>query len=303
MMLFTWFSLLRTRALSLLLLIVLFGVSACAVQTGPNGQLKIGLDDAEIFGRKIATFKTVDGGEGSLRVLNGRYSMKLHSYAKIIPIDNVMTARILRADHIDGRTVVILEKGERYCNYKYTVMSILGNEVLSWDVGDCNTQAQLSADEHTVYLDFASRYSTARYAYRDMRLLRGEIPAGAIAAATPAAPNLTKPNNTSTTNTPNTTNVANTANNTNANNAGTRPRYQPPLPILASAGSEVLETKPETKQETKLENKQDPKIAKENSAPKKTTSSSANHSTPSSLPTKMDFPMTEQKPVRIILDK
>lgn len=287
MMLFTWFSLLRTRALSLLMLMVLFGVSACAVQTGPNGQLKIGLDDAEIFGRKIATFKTVDGGEGSLRVLNGRYSMKLHSYAKIIPIDNVMTARILRADHIDGRTVVILEKGERYCNYKYTVMSILGNEVLSWDVGDCNTQAQLSADEHNVYLDFASRYSTARYAYRDMRLLRGEIPAGAIAAATPAAPNLTKPNN------------ARTVNTANTNNAVTGPRYQPPLPILASAGSDVLETK----QETKLENKQDPKIAKENSAPKKTTSSSANHSTPSSLPTKMDFPMTEQKPVRIILDK
>jgi hypothetical protein len=299
MMLFTWFSLLRTRALSLLMLMVLFGVSACAVQTGPNGQLKIGLDDAEIFGRKIATFKTVDGGEGSLRVLNGRYSMKLHSYAKIIPIDNVMTARILRTDHIDGRTVVILEKGERYCNYKYTVMSILGNEVLSWDVGDCNTQAQLSADEHNVYLDFASRYSTARYAYRDMRLLRGEIPAGAIAAATPAAPNLTKPNN------------ARTVNSANTNNAVTGPRYQPPLPILALAGSEVLETKsetkPETKQETKLEtkleNKQDPKIAKENSAPKKTTSSSANHSTPSSLPTKMDFPMTEQKPVRIILDK
>jgi hypothetical protein len=295
MMLFTWFSLLRTRALSLLMLMVLFGVSACAVQTGPNGQLKIGLDDAEIFGRKIATFKTVDGGEGSLRVLNGRYSMKLHSYAKIIPIDNVMTARILRTDHIDGRTVVILEKGERYCNYKYTVMSILGNEVLSWDVGDCNTQAQLSADEHNVYLDFASRYSTARYAYRDMRLLRGEIPAGAIAAATPAAPNLTKPNN------------ARTINTANTNNPVTGPRYQPPLPILALAGSEVLETKPETKQETKqetkLENKQDPKIAKENSAPKKTTSSSANHSTPSSLPTKMDFPMTEQKPVRIILDK
>lgn len=291
MMLFTWFSLLRTRALSLLMLMVLFGVSACAVQTGPNGQLKIGLDDAEIFGRKIATFKTVDGGEGSLRVLNGRYSMKLHSYAKIIPIDNVMTARILRADHIDGRTVVILEKGERYCNYKYTVMSILGNEVLSWDVGDCNTQAQLSADEHNVYLDFASRYSTARYAYRDMRLLRGEIPAGAIAAATPAAPNLTKPNN------------ARTVNTANTNNAVTGPRYQPPLPILASAGSEVLETKSETKQETKLENKlenkQDPKIAKENSAPKKTTS----NATPSSLPTKMDFPMTEQKPVRIILDK
>ena len=287
MMLFTWFYVLRTRALSLLMLMVLFGVSACAVQTGPNGQLKIGLDDAEIFGRKIATFKTVDGGEGSLRVLNGRYSMKLHSYAKIIPIDNVMTARILRTDHIDGRTVVILEKGERYCNYKYTVMSILGNEVLSWDVGDCNTQAQLSADEHNVYLDFASRYSTARYAYRDMRLLRGEIPAGAIAATTPAAPNLTKPNNTRTVNTANT------------NNAVTGPRYQPPLPILASAGSEVLETKPETK----LETKQDPKIAKENSAPKKSTSSSANHSTPSSLPTKMDFPMTEQKPVRIILDK
>lgn len=295
MMLFTWFYVLRTRALSLLMLMVLFGVSACAVQTGPNGQLKIGLDDAEIFGRKIATFKTVDGGEGSLRVLNGRYSMKLHSYAKIIPIDNVMTARILRTDHIDGRTVVILEKGERYCNYKYTVMSILGNEVLSWDVGDCNTQAQLSADEHTVYLDFASRYSTARYAYRDMRLLRGEIPAGAIAATTPAAPNLTKPNNTSTANTANTNNAGNAANNANTNNAVTRPRYQPPLPILASAGSEVLETK--------LETKQDPKIAKENSAPKKSTSSSANHSTPSSLPTKMDFPMTEQKPVRIILDK
>jgi hypothetical protein len=102
---------------------------------------------------------------------------------------------------------------------------------------------------------------------------------------------LTKPNN------------ARTVNSANTNNAVTGPRYQPPLPILALAGSEVLETKPETKQETKLENKQDPKIAKENSAPKKTTSSSANHSTPSSLPTKMDFPMTEQKPVRIILDK
>lgn len=309
MKLLTCLSACRSGVLSVSLLTVLFGVTACAVQSGPNGQLKIGLDDAEIFGRKISTFKTLDGGEGSLRVLNGRFSVKLHSYAKIIPIDNVMTARVLRTDYIDGRTVVILEKGERYCNYKYTVLSILGNEVLTWDVGDCNTQAQISADDHNVYLDFFGRYSNSRFVYRDMRLLRGEVPTRAVATSNPmpTMPSLPRPNNSGSPNSPNNPNNSNsaggststTANIPSAAGAVGRPRYHPPLPILASTGTEAVDAKPETRGDGKVETK----TPKESAPPKKTNTVAAGSSTPPALPTKMDFPMTEQKPVRIVLDK
>lgn len=296
MKLLTCLSACRSGALSVSLLAVLFGVTACAVQSGPNGQLKIGLDDAEIFGRKISTFKTRDGGEGSLRVLNGRYSIKLHSYAKIIPVENVMTARVLRTDYIDGRTVVILEKGERYCNYKYTVLSILGNEVLTWDVGDCNTQAQISSDEHNVYLDFVGRYSSPRYVYRDMRLLRGEVPNRAVASTNPVPtmPSLPKPNNSG----GSTPSSNPTANNPSAAAQAGRPRYHPPLPMLASVGIDTVEAKGEAKVD-----KTETKVAKEVSAPKKTNTAATGSPTPPALPTKMDFPMTEQKPVRIVLDK
>ncbi len=309
MKLFTWIFTCCQRALNLSLFFFFCGLSACAVQTGPNGQLKVGLDDAEIFGRKISTFKTLDGGEGSLRVLNGRFSVKLHSYAKIIPIDNVMTARILRTHYIDGRTVVILEKGERYCNYKYTVFSILGNEVLTWDVGDCNTQAQISADDHNVYLDFYGRYSNPRFVYRDMRLLRGEVPTRPVATTNPmpTMPTLPKPNNSGSSNNPNTPNNPNsagglpstTASNPSSAGAVGRPRYHPPLPILASTGTEAADAKPETRGDGKVETK----TSKESSPPKKTNTVAAGNSTPPALPQKMDFPMTEQKPVRIVLDK
>jgi hypothetical protein len=309
MKLLTWLSSCRSGALSVSLFVVLFGVTACAVQTGPNGQLKIGLDDAEIFGRKISTFKTLDGGEGSLRVLNGRFSVKLHSYAKIIPIDNVMTARILRTHYIDGRTVVILEKGERYCNYKYTVLSILGNEVLTWDVGDCNTQAQISADDHNVYLDFYGRYSNPRFVYRDMRLLRGEVPTRPVATSNPmpTMASLPRPNNSGSPNTrnnPNNPNPAGGSTSTTANNPSTagsvgRPRYHPPLPILASTGTEAVDANTEVRGDGKVEIK----TPKESAPPKKTNTVATGSSTPPALPTKMDFPMTEQKPVRIVLDK
>ncbi len=309
MKLLTWLSACCSGALSVSLLAVLFGVTACAVQTGPNGQLKVGLDDAEIFGRKISTFKTLDGGEGSLRVLNGRFSVKLHSYAKIIPIDNVMTARILRTDYIDGRTVVILEKGERYCNYRYTVFSILGNEVLTWDVGDCNTQAQISADEHNVYLDFYGRFSNPRFVYRDMRLLRGEVLSRAVAAPSPmsAMPSLPRPNNSGSTNNPNNPNnpnysgngANNTANSPSAAASPGRPRYHPPLPILAGRGADTVDAKLEARGDGNAETK----TPKESMSPRKTNTVATGSPTPPTLPTRMDFPMTEQKPVRIVLDK
>lgn len=164
--------LLRAPTLALLGLMALSG---CAVQNGPRGQVKFGLDDAELFGQTVKSFKLADGSEGRLRMLGGRYSVKLQQQLKVVPIANATLVRVVSSREIGGRTLLVLEKSERNCAYKTHLMSIKGGEVLSWDFGDCQNRPQATAYTDQATFDFVQPRRTVRYTYRDARLTRGEF--------------------------------------------------------------------------------------------------------------------------------
>lgn len=151
-------------------------LSGCAVQNGPRGKVQFGLDDAEIFGQTVESFKLADGGEGKLRVLGGKYSVKLEQQLKVVPIANATLVRVVSSDQIEGRTLLVLEKSERNCAYKTQLMSIQGAEVLSWDFGDCRNRPQATTYSDQATFDFVQPRRTVRYTYRDARLVRGEFP-------------------------------------------------------------------------------------------------------------------------------
>lgn len=153
-----------------------FALSGCAVQSGPRGQIHVGLDDAELFGQVVDSFRLPDGSEGKLRLLAGRYSVKLPRQFKVVPIANATRVRVVSTRQVGGRTLVVLEKSERNCASKTQLMSILGAEVLSWDFGDCQNQPETAADEQQALFDFVQPRRTVRYTYRDARLMRGEFP-------------------------------------------------------------------------------------------------------------------------------
>ena len=170
----------RAVAVALCAAVLAVVLVGCAIDKGANGQLNFKLDEAELFGTKVATFALNSGEEGTLRLSNGRYSIKLRDHLKIIPLGGATVAKILRADMIDDRTVVLVEKAERGCNYKYTLLSIRGAEILSWDFGDCNTQPLTALQANQVTYDFARNTRLTRFTYRDSRLVRADMAVNAI---------------------------------------------------------------------------------------------------------------------------
>lgn len=156
-------------------LLGLVTLSGCAVQNGPRGQVQFGLDDAELFGQTVESFKLADGSDGRLRVLGGKYSVKLQQQLKVVPIANATLVRVVSSRQIGGRTLLVLEKSERNCAYKTQLMSIQGAEVLSWDFGDCQNRPQATAYTDQATFDFVQPRRTVRYTYRDARLVRGEF--------------------------------------------------------------------------------------------------------------------------------
>ena len=142
----------------------------------------IGVDTAELFGKQLGGFRLADGTPGSLRhdPSTGAFSVKIGSY-RVVPIPNVVSARIAMVAQVESRLVVIVETQERNCNYKYTLMAIEGTDVLQWGFGNCRDrpQATLDADGRAIYIDFPEHNSLKRYSYMDQRLYSGRAPAPA----------------------------------------------------------------------------------------------------------------------------
>ena len=166
-----------------LLAAVLSTLAGCAVDKGANGQLSFKVDQAELFGTQVARF-AVGNDEGTLRVSNGNYSIKLRDRMKVIALAGAQTARIVRVDTVGDRTAILVERGERNCARKYQLLSIRGGDVLSWEFGDCATEAQVAAQGDDLTYDFARDRRLTRFTYRDARLLRAD----AVLPPPPAPP-------------------------------------------------------------------------------------------------------------------
>ncbi|WP_373980337.1 hypothetical protein LN047_23370 [Achromobacter sp. JD417] len=178
-------SLLLRLAASLLLLA---GLSACAVKTNSRGNLVYGVDTAALFGTEIGQFPLQDGGLGTLRREGKNFSVKLSGNQRVVPINNVESARIARTENVGSRTVVVIETQRRNCDYRYSVLAIEGSDVLSWDVGNCRDRpvVLVQDDRSALTFDFPKGSSIERFVYtQDGRMRRGNVKA--VAGLNPRA--------------------------------------------------------------------------------------------------------------------
>lgn len=261
------------------LYVVAASFTGCAVQKLPGGKVSIGIDNAELLGQNVATFKLDDGSEGRLRVLGGKYSIKLQQWFRVVDIPHATAVRLLSSDSVAGRTLLVLEKTDRSCNNKTQVMSIKGADVLIWDIGYCR-RPEISIQEDQAFFDFANGARTTRFIYRDAALFRGEF--ATFAMRSPAAPSRAGEGRPE----------GRTEARTEARTEG-GPRYVPGPPVAAPQ----------------------PRDSGTGSAPQTSTASAPRPSTARTRPTAsprpalpapartLDFPIQEQKPIRIVLDR
>jgi hypothetical protein len=103
---------------------------------------------------------------------------------------------VLSTAAASGRSILVLEKTEFGCARRVQVLAIRGREVAAWEMGDCQTQARVTASGDGVAIDFPGACDAKSYAYRDARMFRADLaalssppmPDGAAAGATGTPP-------------------------------------------------------------------------------------------------------------------
>lgn len=159
-------------------LLLLGGLSACAVKTNSRGGYVYSVDTAALFGTEIGQFPLQDGGLGTLRREGKNFSVKLSGNQRVVPLNNVESARVARTENVGPRTVVVIETQTRRCDYRYTVLAIEGSDVLSWDLGNCRDRPAVLVqdDRSAMTLDFPKGSAIERFVYtQDGRMRRGDV--------------------------------------------------------------------------------------------------------------------------------
>ena len=181
-------------AASLVLALSALALSGCAVQqTGPRGKMSIGLDNAALLGTDHAKFKLGDDSEGTLRSLNGVYSLKLERFFRVISLGKRKDVQLERAVQIGDRTVLVLNQlDERNC-IKTAVLAIRGSEVLNWEVqpSNCRTLPTVGVMDGRLVLLYADH----AFVYDNSKLTKVKLPPqpAVPSAAQQAAPEPTPP--------------------------------------------------------------------------------------------------------------
>ena len=181
-------------AASLVLALSALALSGCAVQqNGPRGKMSIGLDNAALLGTDHAKFKLGDDSEGTLRSLNGVYSLKLERFFRVISLGKRKDVQLERAVQIGDRTVLVLNQlDERNC-IKTAVLAIRGSEVLNWEVqpSNCRTLPTVGVMDGRLVLLYADH----AFVYDNSKLTKVKLPPQppVPSAAQQAAPEPTPP--------------------------------------------------------------------------------------------------------------
>ena len=147
-------------------------LGGCAVQQTRPGQLGMGVDLAEVLGERLDGFKLADGSEGTLRRLNGAYSIKLQRSFTVVPIQQAQQVRLLSTEYFGDRTTVVMQKITSNCQHRLELLSIVGRDVSSWTFGDCNLPTRIQRDGDMLVFDQPTSNRPDRIVYQDDRLVR-----------------------------------------------------------------------------------------------------------------------------------
>jgi len=160
-------------------LAVVFGcllLGGCATRSNSGSVAQYGLDQAAIFGNLVDEFVLPDGSEASIRQFQGRYSVKLQKYFRVVDIDKATGLRFRSAQMVDGYTLIVLEKSQRNCPSMTHLLAIRGTEVRAWDLGNCRSWPETTILQDAAIFDVPEGRGTTRYRFTDGRLLYGDAP-------------------------------------------------------------------------------------------------------------------------------
>lgn len=160
--------------------------AGCAVHSNPGKPLQLRLDQAEVFGQDLAELRLPDGGTAKLRQLQGRFSVKLPQFQRVVEIDKATSVRFVGAHQVADRTLVVLEKSQRNCALMTQLLSFKGPEVRAWDFG-CDERPRIEVGADEAVFDLPHRRGTTRYIYGEGGLVYGEL-RGAAAARSSSMP-------------------------------------------------------------------------------------------------------------------
>jgi hypothetical protein len=161
---------------ALTLLAIVINLAACAVRTNGAAGAQYSIDEAALLGRQITEFTLPDGSEASLRLHNGHYSVKFNRYSRVVDIDKAVSVKFKSTALVDGYSLVILEKSEANCAKMTELLAVRGSEVRVWDLGNCQSDPQLSISSSDATFDIRDGSMVTRYVFQDGQLRYGNLP-------------------------------------------------------------------------------------------------------------------------------
>ena len=149
-------------------------MTGCAVQVDKRGKVVLSPDTAAVLGTEHASFKLADGTSGTLRSLNGDYSLKLERYFRVIALGKKQDVRLASVVQQGERSVLVLHLVDERSNCLSTmVVSMLGSEVRQWGLpsGNCRVLPELDLSDGRLAL----RYADHAYVHDNGKLFRVKI--------------------------------------------------------------------------------------------------------------------------------
>lgn len=129
------------------------------------------IDAPEVLGEELSEIDLGNGNKAYLRRLGAKVTLKIQPYFRVIDIPNASFAKVFWSGQVKGRTVVLIIKSlDGKCLHNQ-VLSIAGNNVLTWsDFGNCINAASVSIEGDAVNFDVINNNRTLRHIYKDQAL-------------------------------------------------------------------------------------------------------------------------------------
>jgi len=151
---------------------LIFSISSSAfpLGAGAQNQLQNSNDAALAITSQKAEFILPDGTQGSVEQLNGKYAIRFQNNARLLAIENATSVKFRSAQVVAGYTLIVLDQSSPQCPKSLRLMALRGNQIQSWDIGNCKVSAEVSVDSYVAHFDVPDGKMATRYEFTEGRL-------------------------------------------------------------------------------------------------------------------------------------
>lgn len=159
-------------------------LSACSVHYDRQGKIDIQTDIAGILGNDVGHFTLADNSTGTLRELNGKYSLKFGNLFVERSIEGVNWARITHQYHIDGHTLLLVNVATASCPTQYRLFDLQKLDSREWNFNnDCGVSPQITQADDRLIIDFPRNKQARRYMWQHGEVYKSQVAVNAGTAS------------------------------------------------------------------------------------------------------------------------